>query len=46
VSGYSDLAAQIGGKQPGQQMTVTILRNGQSQQVVVTLQAQAAQPIQ
>ena len=44
VADYPDVAAQIGGKQPGQQVTVTIRRNGQEREVVVTLQAQAAQP--
>ncbi len=46
VSDYADVAARIGGKQPGEQVAVTIRRNGQEQQVVVTLQAQAAQSVQ
>ncbi|HSH80368.1 MAG TPA: PDZ domain-containing protein, partial [Herpetosiphonaceae bacterium] len=46
VSDYADVAAQIGGRQPGRQVTLTIRRNGQEQKVVVTLQPQAAQPVQ
>src|ERR687886_897295 len=46
VTDYASLANQIGGKQPGAKVTVTIVRNGQQRQVVVTLQAQTAQPAQ
>jgi S1-C subfamily serine protease len=42
VTDYASLAAQISGKQPGTQVTVTIQRNGATQQVTVTLQAQTA----
>lgn len=37
---YSDLAAQISGKQPGTVLPVTVQRNGQAETVNVTLQAQ------
>ncbi len=42
ITDYASLAAQITGKQPGTQVTVTIQRNGATQQVKVTLQAQNA----
>jgi putative serine protease PepD len=37
VTDYESLAAAIGGKQPGQQVTVTAVRNGQSRALTVTL---------
>ena len=46
VTDYAGLANQIGGKQPGEKVTLAITRNGQERQVVVTLQAQAQQPTQ
>ena len=44
VTGYESLVGQIGGKQPGSKVTVTIRRNGEERQVEVTLQARAEQP--
>ena len=43
---YESVVGQINGKQPGTKVTVTIRRNGQEQQVEVTLQARAEQSIQ
>lgn len=41
ITNYASLAAQITGKQPGTQLAVTIQRNGATQQIAVTLQANA-----
>lgn len=46
ITDYESLVAQISGKQPGEKVTVTIGRNGQEQQVEVTLLARPEQPIQ
>ena len=46
VTDYESLVGQINGKQPGEKVTVTIRRGGQEQQVDVTLQARAEQPVQ
>jgi S1-C subfamily serine protease len=39
IGSYDDLAAQLEGKQPGEQVTLAIQRDGAAQQVVVTLQS-------
>lgn len=44
VSDYEGLVEQISGRQPGESVTVTITRNGQQQDVKVTLRARPAQP--
>ncbi len=42
ISGYDDLAAQLAGKQPGARVALAIQRDQADQQVVVTLQSNAA----
>ena len=46
IADYESVVGQINGKQPGTDVTVTIRRNGQEQQVEVTLQARPEQSIQ
>jgi S1-C subfamily serine protease len=39
VTDYESLVGQLSGKQPGETLTVTVVRNGQEQEFEVTLQA-------
>ena len=46
ITGFEDLVGQITGKQPGAKVTLTIQRGDQEQEIEVTLQARAEQPVE
>lgn len=44
ITDFEDLVGEITGRQPAETVTLTITRNGQQQELEVTLQGQAQQP--